>query len=82
LTITGANFPASSPLDIYLNPLGGQLGAPVASAASAGDGSLSVNFTIPNAPDGTPLRGLYWTITVRARVNGYYGFTSYTNTTP
>jgi len=84
VVITGIYFVPNSTLDIYLAPYnalapGVPTGTAVATTMAAGDGTLSVNFVIPSAPDGTPLRGQFWTITVRSRANNYYGYTSYTN---
>jgi len=84
VVITGVNFAASSTLDIFLAPFsatntGVPTGTPVATTTAGADGSLSVNFTIPASPSGTPLTGKYWTVTVQSRANKYYGFTSYTN---
>jgi LysM repeat protein len=84
VVITGINFVASSTLDIYLAPYnpanpGVPSGNAVATTQAAGDGSLSVNFTIPSGTDGKALPGQFWTISVRSRANGYFGYTSYTN---
>jgi len=81
VVITGVNFTPSSPVDLYLtlyNPAnpGTPTGNSVASTTSAGDGSLSVNFTIPA---GTYTQGQRWTITARNRANGFFGYTTYTD---
>lgn len=87
LVINGVRFPGNATVDIFIAPR--TPGVPpvypaIASATATvnPDGTLVTNFTIPSEVGGVPLRGGSFSILVRARGSGYYGFNFVTNPRP
>lgn len=87
LVIYGYRFPGGSTVDIFIAPripYGGTVYPSTASGSATvgADGTLTTNFTIPADVAGVPLRGGSFSILVRARTSGYYGFNWVVNPRP
>ncbi|MFQ3536362.1 MAG: LysM peptidoglycan-binding domain-containing protein [Aggregatilineales bacterium] len=87
IVINGVRFPGNETVDIFIAPRTPGV-PPVYPAIASGtatvnpDGTLTTNFTIPADVGGVPLRGSSFSILVRARGSGYYGFNFVTNPRP
>jgi len=83
ITITGVNFPTNEPVDILITPLYSfQPYTPVAASTTASDGTLATAFSLPIAVNGVPLRGYAFSIMVKGKQTGYFGFNFIYNTHP
>lgn len=83
ITITGVQFPGNAVVDVFITPRGAPY-PPTASAeaTTAADGTLNFNFRIPDVVAGVPLRGASFSVLVRARATGFYGFNFFINARP
>ncbi|MCS6871968.1 MAG: LysM peptidoglycan-binding domain-containing protein [Anaerolineae bacterium] len=87
IVINGVRFPGNSTVDIFIAPrIPGvpPVYPPVASGTATvnADGTFSAPFTIPAEVGGVPLRGGSFSILVRARGSGFYGFNFVVNPRP
>lgn len=87
IVISGVRFPGNETVDIFIAPRTPGV-PPVYPAIASGtatvnaDGTFTTNFTIPATVGDVPLRGSSFSILVRARGSGYYGFNFVTNPRP
>jgi len=87
IVISGVRFPGNSTVDIFIAPRTPGV-PPIYPAVASGtatvnaDGTLTTSFTIPATVGDVPLRGSSFSILVRARGSGYYGFNFVTNPRP
>ncbi len=87
LVISGQRFPGNATVDIFIAPRTPGIpptypALPSGSATVNADGTLTTNFTIPADVGGVALRGASFSILVRARGSGYYGFNFVVNPRP
>ncbi len=83
ITITGVNFPTNEPVDILITPLYSlQPYTPVAASTTAPDGTLATAFSLPVTVNGVPLTGYAFSIMVKGKQTGYFGFNFVYNTRP
>lgn len=87
IVISGVRFPGNSTVDIFIAPRVPGV-PPVYPSVASGtatvnpDGTLTTNFTIPAEVGGVPLRGGSFSILVRARGSGFFGFNFVVNPRP
>lgn len=75
VTITGVNFPTNEPSDILITPLYSyQPYVPVASLTTTATGTVNTSFVIPTTVNGQPLTGAAFSIMVKGKVTGYFGY--------
>ncbi len=80
LTLTGVNFPTNSVVDVYLTPLL-SLNAykPIAQTTTSDTGTISFALAIPTTLNGVALQGNAFSVLVKTRTTGYYGFNFFYN---
>jgi LysM repeat protein len=80
ITITGVNFPTNGTADVYIKPLTSPIAyAPVAQTVTSGTGTVNFQFTIPTVVNGQPLQGNAFSVLVKERATGYFGFNFFFN---
>ena len=80
ITITGINFPTNGIADVYIKPLLSPLAyMPVAQTVTSASGTVNFPFTIPTSINGQALQGYAFSVLVKERTTGYFGFSFFYN---
>ncbi|MHB8624882.1 MAG: LysM peptidoglycan-binding domain-containing protein [Aggregatilineales bacterium] len=80
ITITGINFPTNGIADVYIKPLLSPLAyMPVAQTVTSATGTVNFPFAIPTVVNGQALQGYAFSVLVKERTTGYYGFSFFYN---
>lgn len=80
ITITGVNFPTNGVADVYIKPLLSPLAyVPVAQTVTSAIGTVNFPFAVPTSINGQALQGYAFSVLVKERTTGYFGFSFFYN---
>jgi LysM repeat protein len=83
ITITGVNFPTNGIADVFIKPLTSPEAYMVAAqTTTSATGTVNFAFTIPTVISGQTLSGYAFSVLVKERITGYYGFSFFYNGVP
>jgi len=80
ITITGVNFPTNGIADVFIKPLNSLEAYMLAGqTTTSATGTVSLAFPIPTVISGQALTGYAFSVLVKERTTGYYGFNYFYN---